>query len=110
MPICTKPHNLTLTKFSSLWPYRDGSDPDGLYGGVGEQVPEAGPHLWGGQVLGGAGVGGGDVLYGFGSHMVNYGVILWGVHTNKHFRINYIHCWAYGKQVDLINWNDGMDN
>lgn len=65
-----------------MWTYRDGGDSHSLHSGVSEQVPQGRAYLCGDQVVGGARDSGGDVLYGFCSHVMNYGIILWGKHTN----------------------------
>jgi len=63
LPVCVSTH-------------RNCRDPDGLHGGVGEQVPQGGPYLRGNQVVGGARDRRGYVLYGFSGHVMNYGIVL----------------------------------
>lgn len=78
-----------------MWTDWDGSDSDSLHCGVSEQVPQGGAYLCGNQVMGGARDSGGDVLYGFCSHVMNYGIIL----QNRHKWNIYIH---FGKIMNQV--------
>lgn len=67
-----------ITKYKQfiVWTYRDGGDSDSLHSGVSEQVPQGRAYLCCNQVVGGSINSGGDVLYGFCNHVMNYGIIL----------------------------------
>ena len=69
--------------FSYVRTYRDGGESDSLLIGVSEQVPQGRAHLCGEQAPGGSRINGGDVLNGFCSNVMNYGIILWDRQTNS---------------------------
>lgn len=69
-------------QLSCIETYRDCCNPDSLHSGVSEQVPQGRAHLCGCQGVGGARDSGGDVLYGFCSHVMNYRILLQDSNTN----------------------------